>query len=182
MLRCIIAAALICAASFTVPAKAQVGTNFQGTTPQYMAGLKKARAKAYKPKRKYYAKRWKAPRYSYRWKRRAYVAKAKPTNILKAYAVSGGEAGLSTNLRSVIAMLRAKHGRGAVTGVGGRGPRPNVSCHPTGNAFDAHLSSAALRTVKARRDLGVITYSGSMRHVHVSDCARERGYRGHKST
>jgi hypothetical protein len=54
-----------------------------------------------------------------------------------------------------------------------------ASCHNGGHAFDAHLSAAARRYVMGRRDLGVITYSGRMGHVHVSDCARERGYRGH---
>ena len=54
------------------------------------------------------------------------------------------------------------------------------SCHNGGHAFDAHLSAAARRYVMSRKDLGVITYSGRMRHVHVSDCARERGGRWHK--
>lgn len=103
-------------------------------------------------------------------------------------ARSGGEASVSAKLRGVIATIRAKYGRGAISGIGGaRGGdvagRPGMaSCHNGGHAFDAHLSAAARRYVQGRRDLGVITYSGGMRHVHVSDCARERGYRGHKGS
>jgi hypothetical protein len=99
---------------------------------------------------------------------------------------SGGEGSVSPTLRGVIATIRAKYGRGAISGIGGaRGGhvagRPGMaSCHNGGHAFDAHLSGAARRYVAGRRDLGVITYSGRMSHVHVSDCARERGYRGHK--
>lgn len=99
---------------------------------------------------------------------------------IQAYARVGGEKSLSPKLRGVINHLRRAYGPSAVRNVGGRGGRPNVSCHPSGNAFDAHLSAAARRYVMGRRDLGVITYSGRMSHVHVSDCARERGYRGHK--
>lgn len=104
---------------------------------------------------------------------------------IQAYARSGGEASLSPKLRGVIATIRSKYGKGAVTGIGGA-RRGNVagtrmpSCHNGGHAFDAHLSAAARRYVMGRRDLGVITYSGRMRHVHVSDCARERGGRWHK--
>lgn len=105
---------------------------------------------------------------------------------VQAYARIGGEASLSPKLRGVIGTLRAKYGRGAVRNVGGArsgsvAGRPGMaSCHNGGHAFDAHLSAAARRYVIGRRDLGVITYSGRMSHVHVSDCARERGYRGHK--
>lgn len=106
-------------------------------------------------------------------------------NIFTSYGKSGGEASLSPKLRGVIATLRGKYGRGAVSGVGGaRGGSvagtSMPSCHNGGHAFDAHLSAAARRYVQGRSDLGVITYSGRMSHVHVSDCARERGYRGHK--
>jgi hypothetical protein len=54
------------------------------------------------------------------------------------------------------------------------------SCHNRGHAFDAQLSAAARRAVMANKSLGVITYSGRMTHIHVSDCARERGLRAHK--
>ena len=103
-------------------------------------------------------------------------------NIFKAYGKGGGEASISPKLRGVISHLRRAYGPSAVRNVGGRGGRPGPSCHPSGNAFDAHLSAAARRYVMGRRDLGVITYSGRMSHVHVSDCARERGYRGHKAS
>lgn len=103
-----------------------------------------------------------------------------------AYARKAGGAGsLSPKLRGVIALLRAQFGSGAVRNVGGArsgnvaGTRM-ASCHNGGHAFDAHLSAAARRYVMSRRDLGVITYSGRMSHVHVSDCARERGGRWHK--
>jgi hypothetical protein len=103
---------------------------------------------------------------------------------IQAYARSGGEGSLSPKLRGVISTIRSKYGKGAVTGIGGaRGG--NVagsrmpSCHNGGHAFDAHLSGAARAYVKSRSDLGVITYS-RMGHVHVSDCARERGGRWHK--
>lgn len=104
---------------------------------------------------------------------------------IQAYARSGGEASLSPKLRGVIATIRRQYGKGAVSGVGGA-RRGNVagsrmpSCHNGGHAFDAHLSAAARRYVMSRKDLGVITYSGRMSHVHVSDCARERGGRWHK--
>lgn len=107
-------------------------------------------------------------------------------NIFKAYGRSGGESSLSPRLKGVMATLRAKYGKGAVSGVGGArsgdvAGRPGMpSCHNGGHAFDAHLSAAARRHVMGDRSLGVITYSGRMTHVHVSDCARERGYRGHK--
>lgn len=101
-------------------------------------------------------------------------------NIFKAYGKGGGERSLSPKLRGVIAQMRRQFGKGAVTGVGTRNAG-GASCHPY-HAFDAHLSAAARRYVAGRRDLGVITYSGRMGHVHVSDCARERGYRGHKRT
>lgn len=107
-------------------------------------------------------------------------------NIFKSYGRSGGEASLSPKLKGVIATIRGKYGRGAVSGIGGArsgsvAGRPGMaSCHNGGHAFDAHLSAAARRYVQSRSDLGVITYSGRMHHVHVSDCARERGYRGHK--
>lgn len=98
---------------------------------------------------------------------------------IQGYAARGmGEGALSPKLRGVIAEIRRKFGRGAISGIGTRNAG-GTSCHPR-NAFDAHLSAAARRYVQGRRDLGVITYSGSMSHVHVSDCARERGYRGHK--
>ena len=103
-------------------------------------------------------------------------------NIFKSYGKGGGEASLSPKLRGVISHLRRAYGPSAVRNVGGRGGRPGPSCHPSGNAFDAHLSAAARRYVMGRRDLGVITYSGRMSHVHVSDCARERGDRGHKAS
>ena len=105
---------------------------------------------------------------------------------IQAYARSGGEGSLSSNLRGVIGTIRAKYGRAAVRNIGGArsgsvAGRPGMaSCHNGGHAFDAHLSAAARRYVMGRRDLGVITYSGRMSHVHVSDCARERGYRWHK--
>lgn len=105
---------------------------------------------------------------------------------VQAYArKAGGEGSLSPKLRGVIALLRAQFGSSAVRNVGGAragnvaGTRM-ASCHNGGHAFDAHLSAAARRYVQGRRDLGVITYSGRMSHVHVSDCPRERGYRGHK--
>lgn len=105
---------------------------------------------------------------------------------LQGYArSSGGEGSLSPTLRGVIATIRSRYGRGAVSGVGGA-RRGNVagtrmpSCHNGGHAFDAHLSSAARSYVMSRRDLGVIIYSGRMHHVHVSDCVRERGGRWHK--
>ena len=107
-------------------------------------------------------------------------------NIFRSYSRSGGEASLSPKLKGVIATIRSKYGRGAVSGIGGARAgnvkgRPGMpSCHNGGHAFDAHLSAAARRYVQSRSDLGVITYSGRMHHVHVSDCARERGYRGHK--
>jgi hypothetical protein len=97
----------------------------------------------------------------------------------------GGEASLSPKLRGVIATIRAQYGNGAIRNIGGA-RAGNVagtrmpSCHNGGHAFDAHLSAAALAYVKSRRDLGVITYSGRMHHVHVSDCAREAGGRWHK--
>lgn len=103
-----------------------------------------------------------------------------------AYArKAGGEGSLSPKLRGVIALLRSQFGSSAVRNVGGAragnvaGTRM-ASCHNGGHAFDAHLSAAARRYVQGRKDLGVITYSGRMHHVHVSDCARERGYRGHQ--
>lgn len=103
---------------------------------------------------------------------------------IQAYARSGGEASLSPKLRGVISTIRAKYGHGAVRNVGGA-RRGNVagsrmpSCHNGGHAFDAYLSGAARSYVKSRPDLGVITYA-RMGHVHVSDCARERGGRWHK--
>lgn len=106
-------------------------------------------------------------------------------NIFRSYGRSGGEASLSPTLKGVIATLRRQYGKAAVRNVGGAragsvAGRPGMpSCHNGGHAFDAHLSAAARRYVQGRRDLGVITYSGRMHHVHVSDCARERGYRGH---
>lgn len=111
-----------------------------------------------------------------------------PAGTLQGYrgrvARSGGEASVSPKLKSVIATIRARFGNGAISGIGGA-RRGNVagtrmaSCHNGGHAFDAHLSGAALSYVRSRSDLGVITYSGRHSHVHVSDCARERGYRGH---
>lgn len=95
----------------------------------------------------------------------------------------GGEASLSGTLRGVISTIRARYGNGAIRNIGGA-RSGNVagtsmpSCHNGGHAFDAHLSSAARAYVKSRGDLGVITYRTG--HTHVSDCARERGYRGHK--
>lgn len=106
-------------------------------------------------------------------------------NIFRSYARTGGEASLSPKLRGVIAELRRTYGKTAVRNVGGA-RRGNVigtnmpSCHNGGHAFDAHLSAAARRAVIADQSLGVITYSGHMTHVHVSDCARERGLRAHK--
>lgn len=105
---------------------------------------------------------------------------------VQGYARSaGGEASLSPTLRGVIATIRSRYGSRAISGIGGA-RRGNVagtrmpSCHNGGHAFDAHLSSAARGYVMSRRDLGVITYSGRMHHVHVSDCVRERGGRWHK--
>ena len=106
-------------------------------------------------------------------------------NIIRTYMRTGGEASLSPKLRGVIAELRRKYGNSAVRNVGGA-RRGNVagtnmpSCHNGGHAFDAHLSAAARRAVMADKSLGVITYSGRMTHIHVSDCARERGLRAHK--
>lgn len=97
---------------------------------------------------------------------------------VQGYMRGMGENALSPKLRGVIQDMRRKFGKDAVRGVGTRNAG-GTSCHPR-NAFDAHLSAAARRYAQGRRDLGVITYSGSMGHVHVSDCPRERGYRGHK--
>jgi len=108
-------------------------------------------------------------------------------NIIRSYARMGSEASLSPKLRGVIAELRRTYGKTAVRNVGGA-RRGNIagtkmpSCHNGGHAFDAHLSAAARRAVMADKSLGVITYSGRMTHVHVSDCARERGLRAHKRT
>src|SRR5574343_758356 len=94
---------------------------------------------------------------------------------IQGYARAGGEKSLSPKLRGVISLLRAQYGSGAVRNVGGArsgsvAGRPGMaSCHNGGHAFDAHLSAAARRYVAGRRDLGVITYSGRMSHVHVSD-------------
>jgi hypothetical protein len=95
---------------------------------------------------------------------------------LRGYAKGMGEGALSPKLRGVISTIRRKNGKSAIRGVGTRNAG-GTSCHPR-NAFDAHLSAAARQYVQGRRDLGVITHSGAHSHVHVSDCARERGYRG----
>jgi hypothetical protein len=112
-----------------------------------------------------------------------------PWNVAAQHAprkkAVGGEASLSPTLRGVVATIRAKYGAGSIRNIGGArntlvaGTRM-PSCHNGGHAFDAHLSPAALAYVRSRKDLGVITYSGRMHHVHVSDCARERGGRWHK--
>lgn len=93
--------------------------------------------------------------------------------------------GLSPRMQRVVAKLRAKHGSASVQIVAGRSYRyvagtRRLSCHASGEAVDVQLSLGALRDVRADRRLGVISYSGAMRHVHVSVCQREAGYRGHK--
>lgn len=100
---------------------------------------------------------------------------------------AGAESGLHPALKSEIALLRARHGHSAVRVDGGRRHssvcsrgRCRLSCHATGEAFDGYLSPAAMATARSR-GLGLITYSGRHRHVHVSTCRVERGYRGHKS-
>jgi len=97
------------------------------------------------------------------------------------------EAGLSRALTQLIASLRARHGAGSVAVISGKEfrtfkdkfGRNLVSCHADGEAFDAKLSAPARADVRARHELGIITYSGAMHHVHVSSCAREAGIRAH---
>jgi hypothetical protein len=89
-------------------------------------------------------------------------------------------AGIAPDLRALIAELQARHGPGSVRVISGRDGRAyRRSCHPFGQAFDAHVSRAVLADLRSRR-FGLITYSGAMNHVHVSSCAREAGLRAHK--
>lgn len=93
----------------------------------------------------------------------------------------GREASISQELRSLIADLRSKHGADSVRVISGRDSRGySKSCHPLGQAFDAHVSRTAMADLRSRH-FGLITYSGGMHHVHVSSCAREAGLRAHKS-
>lgn len=92
----------------------------------------------------------------------------------------GREAGLVPELRSLIADLQQRHGADSVRVISGRDSRGyRKSCHPSGQAFDAHVSRAVMADLRSR-GFGLITYSGAMHHVHVSSCVREAGLRAHK--
>jgi hypothetical protein len=93
---------------------------------------------------------------------------------------AGRIAGLAPDLRGLIADLQARHGADSVRVISGRDSRGySRSCHPSGQAFDAHVSRAAMADLRSRH-YGLITYSGGMHHVHVSSCSREAGLRAHK--
>jgi hypothetical protein len=93
----------------------------------------------------------------------------------------GREASIAPELRSLIANLRQRYGADSVRVISGRDGRAYArSCHPLGQAFDAHVSRAVMADLRSRH-FGLITYSGGMHHVHVSSCAREAGLRAHKN-
>jgi hypothetical protein len=111
-------------------------------------------------------------RHAKRWRSRGQVA--------TAGRGGGREASLVPELRALIADLRQLHGADSVRVISGRDRRAYTrSCHPFGQAFDAHVSRAVMADLRGRR-FGLITYSGGMHHVHVSSCAREAGLRAHK--
>lgn len=104
----------------------------------------------------------------------------------RVMASSVSTAGLAAPLQSLISELRSRHGAGSVRVISGRAHRyvrPGLlSCHASGQAFDANMSAAALADVRGRRQFGLIFYSGSMNHVHVASCSREAGIRVNRAT
>lgn len=112
---------------------------------------------------------------------RAARARHAPSHGDQAQHHGGREASIAPELRSLIANLRQRYGADSVRVISGRDGRAYArSCHPLGQAFDAHVSRAVMADLRSRH-FGLITYSGGMHHVHVSSCAREAGLRAHKN-
>ena len=126
---------------------------------------------------------WELSRHSYSApKAKAVNKKRARKNTPRRHKSTGG---LSPRMAKVVADLRTKHGAASVRIIAGRSYRyvagsRRLSCHASGEAIDAYLSPDARADVRRNRLLGVITYSGAMRHWHVSVCRREAGYRGHQ--